>query len=59
MIEIDLRRQQALDADAKAMQQVKFTGNIDQAGNKTTFFVIEKGKINLNCNVALICNDSI
>ena len=54
MIEIDLRRQQALDADAKAMQQVKFTGNIDQAGNKTTFFVIEKGKINLNCKFILL-----
>ena len=30
MIEIDLRKQQALDADPKAIQEINFTGNIEQ-----------------------------
>ena len=29
MIAIDLRKQQALDADPKAMQQINFTANLD------------------------------
>ena len=28
MIAIDLRQQQALDADPKAIQQINFTGNL-------------------------------
>ena len=28
MIAIDLRKQQALDTDPKAMQQINFTGNL-------------------------------
>ena len=38
MIAIDLIKQQALDAEPKAIQQVNFTGNLDQAGNTTIFF---------------------
>ena len=30
MIAIDLRKQQALDADPKTIQQINFAGNIDQ-----------------------------
>ena len=30
---MDLSKQQALDADPRAMQQIYFTGNLDQAGN--------------------------
>ena len=44
MIAIDLSKQQALDADLKAVQQVNFTGNLDQAGNTTMFFIIEEEK---------------
>ena len=29
LIAIDLRKQQALDADPKAIQQINFTGNLD------------------------------
>ena len=44
MITIDLSKQQALDADPKAIQQINFTVNLDQVGNTTMFFVIEKLK---------------
>ena len=40
MIAIDLSKQQALDADPKAMQQINFTGNLDRAA--TMFFIIEE-----------------
>ena len=44
MIAIDLCKQQALDADAKAIQQINFTGNLDRDGNTTMFFIIEEAK---------------
>ena len=44
MIAKDLSKQQALDADPKAMHQITFTGNLDQAGNTTMFFIIEEAK---------------
>ena len=44
MIAIDLSKQQALDADPKAIQQINFTGNLDRAAGATMFFIIEKGK---------------
>ena len=31
MIAIDLGKQQALDADPRAIQQINFTGNLDRA----------------------------
>ena len=31
MIAVDLSKQQALDADPKAIQQINFTANIDRA----------------------------
>ena len=43
MIATDLGKQQALDADMKATQQIDVTGNVDRAGN-TTFFIIEEVK---------------
>ena len=43
MIAIDLCKQQALDADPKAIQQVNFTANLYRDGN-TTFFIIEETK---------------
>ena len=44
MIEIDLSKQQALNADPKAIHQINFTANLDRAGNITTFFIIEEAK---------------
>ena len=44
MIAIDLSKQQALDADPTAVQQIKFTANLERAGNTTIFFNIEKAK---------------
>ena len=42
MIAIDLSKQQALDADPRAIQQISFTANVDRTGNKTMFFIIEE-----------------
>ena len=42
MIAIDLSKQQALDADPKAIQQINFTGNLDRAEGATMFFIIEE-----------------
>ena len=44
MIAIDLSKQEALDADPKATQQINFTANLDRVGNTTMFFIIEKAK---------------
>ena len=44
MIAIDLSKQQALDADPRAIQQINFTANLDRAGNTTIFFIIEQEK---------------
>ena len=45
-IEIDLTKQQELDADLKAIQQINFTGNLGQdlIANATMFFIIEEAK---------------
>ena len=44
MIAIDSSKQQALDADPKAIQQINFTANLDQDGNTTIFFTIEEAE---------------
>ena len=44
MLAIDLNKQQVLDADPRAIQQINFTANLDRAGNATMFFIIEKAK---------------
>ena len=44
MIPIDLSKQQALDANPGAIQQINFTVNLNQTGNTTMFFIIEKAK---------------
>ena len=45
-IAIDLSKQQAFDADPKAMQQVNFTENSKKEGDKNApmLFIIEKGE---------------
>ena len=42
MIATDLSKQQALDADTKAIQSIDFTGNLDRAEGTTMFFIIEE-----------------
>ena len=44
MIAIDLSKQQALDADPTAIQQLSFTTNLDRDGNRTMFFNIKEAK---------------
>ena len=44
MIAIDLSKQQALDADPRAIQQINFTANLDRAENTTMLFIIEEAK---------------
>ena len=44
MIAIDLSKQQALNADPRAIQQINFTANFDREGNTTMFFIIEEAK---------------
>ena len=44
MIAIDLGKEQALDADPRAIQQINFTANLDKVGNTTMFFIIEQAK---------------
>ena len=44
MVAIDLNKQQALDADPRAIQQINFTANLDRAGNKAMFFITEEAK---------------
>ena len=43
MIAIDLRKQQVLDADPGAIQQINFTAHLDRVGN-TIFFILEEAK---------------
>ena len=44
IIAIDLSKQQALDADPRAIQQINFTANLDRAGNTTIYFILEEAK---------------
>ena len=44
MITVDLSKQQALDADTKAIQQINFTANLDRAVNTRLHFILEEAK---------------
>ena len=63
----DLGKQQALDADAKAIQKINFTRNLRVNDNRLIFFIIEAAKetilvfFTMNCEsiVILICFDII
>ena len=44
LIVTDLSKQQALDAHRKAIQQVNFTANLDCAGNKRIYLILEEAK---------------
>ena len=42
--QIDLSKQQALDADPKAIQEINFIANLDRAGNTRIYFILEEAK---------------
>ena len=44
MIAIDLSKQQALNADPRAIQQIIFTANLDRAGNRRIYLILEEAK---------------
>ena len=44
MIAVDLSKQQALDADTKAIQQINFTSNVDTPGRTRIYFILEEAK---------------
>ena len=44
MIAVDLSKQQALDADPRAIQSINFTANLDRAGNTRVYFILEEPK---------------
>ena len=44
MIAVDLSKQQPLDADPRAIQQINFTANLDRAGNTRAYFILEEAK---------------
>ena len=44
MIAIDLSKQQALDSDPRAIQQINFTTNLDKAGNTRIYFILEEAQ---------------
>ena len=44
MITVDLSKQQALDVDPRAIQQINLTANLDRAGNARVCFILEEAK---------------
>ena len=44
IIAVDLSKQQALDVDPRAIQQINFTANLDRAGNTRIYFILEEAK---------------
>ena len=44
MIAVDLTKRQALDAHPRIFQNINFTANLDRAGNKRIYFILEEAK---------------
>ena len=44
MIAAELSRQNELNADPRAIQQINFTANLDRAGNTTIIFITDEAK---------------
>ena len=44
MIAVDLSKQQALDADPRAFEQINFTANLYRAGNTGVYFIFEEAQ---------------
>ena len=43
-IAVDFSRQQTLDADPRAVQQINFTANLDRADHIRVYFILEESK---------------
>ena len=48
MIAVDLSKQQTLDADPKAIQQINFTANLNEANTRFISFLKKAKKLFLN-----------
>ena len=58
MIAVDLSKQQALDADPKAIQQINFTANLGRGGNTRIYFIPREVKeivLDFSQGTALVC----
>ena len=44
IIAVDLSKQQALDVDPRAIQQINFPANLDEVGNTRVYFILEEAK---------------
>ena len=44
LIAVDISKQQALDVDPRAIQQINFTANLDTAGNTRVYFILEEAE---------------
>ena len=44
MIAVDLSKQQSLDADPKAIEQINFAAKLDIAGRTRIYFTLEEAK---------------
>ena len=44
MIAVNLSKQQALDTDPKAIQQINFTANLERVGNIRFYLILEEAK---------------
>ena len=44
LIAVDLSKQQALDADPKAIQQTNFSANVNTPGHTRIYFILEQAK---------------
>ena len=44
MIAVDLSKQQELDVNPRANQQINFTANLDRASNTRIYFILEEAK---------------
>ena len=44
MIAVDLSKQQTLDADPRAIQEINVTASLDRAGNTRVYFILEEAK---------------
>ena len=44
MIAVDLSKQQALDADPRAIQQINFTANLERAENTRVYIILKEAK---------------
>ena len=44
MVVVDLKKQQAFDADPKGIQQLNFTANLDRAENTRIYIILEETK---------------